>query len=123
MNVQKFTKKSLEAIQTAQNIAIENQNAQIEEEHLTLALLEQESSLIKELLKKIEISPNFEEELKSTALVPLGNKINFVSLLVVTSKASYFTDRVPSILHRLKFRQSLPYFFVLYLFISILNII
>ena len=66
MNVQKFTKKSLEAIQTAQNIAIENQNAQIEEEHLTLALLEQESSLIKELLKKIEISPNFEEELKST---------------------------------------------------------
>ena len=66
MNVQKFTQKSLEAIQTAQNIAIENQNAQIEEEHLTLALLEQESSLIKELLKKIEISPNFEEELKST---------------------------------------------------------
>ena len=66
MNVQKFTKKSLEAIQTAQNIAIENQNAQIEEEHLTLALLEQESSLIKELLKKIEISPNFEKELKST---------------------------------------------------------
>ena len=66
MNVQKFTQKSLEAIQTAQNIAIENQNAQIEEEHLTLALLEQESSLIKEILKKIEISPNFEEELKST---------------------------------------------------------
>ena len=66
MNVQKFTQKSLEAIQTAQNIAIENQNAQIEEEHLTLALLEQESSLIKELLKKIEISPKFEEELKST---------------------------------------------------------
>ncbi len=66
MNVQKFTQKSLEAIQTAQNIAIENQNAQIEEEHLTLALLEQESSLVKELLKKIEISPNFEEELKST---------------------------------------------------------
>ena len=51
-----------------------------------------------------------------------GNKINFVSLLVVTSKASYFTDRVTSILHRLKFRQSLPYFFVLYLFILILNI-
>ena len=52
-----------------------------------------------------------------------GNKIYFVSLLVVTSKASYFTDRVPSILHRLKFRQSLPYFFALYSFILILNII
>ena len=52
MNIQKFTQKSVEAIQNAQNIAIENQNAQIEQEHLLCALLEQENSLIKELLKK-----------------------------------------------------------------------
>ena len=49
MNVQKFTQKSLEAIQNAHSIALENQNAQIEQEHLMLALLEQEESLIKEL--------------------------------------------------------------------------
>ena len=65
MNAQKFTQKSLEAIQDAQNIAIQNQNVQIEEEHLLLALLEQNESLIKELLKKIGISEEFENELKN----------------------------------------------------------
>ena len=56
MNAQKFTQKSLEAVQSAQNLAIENQNAQIEEMHLFLALLEQENSLIEELFDKI--NPN-----------------------------------------------------------------
>ena len=65
MNVQKFTQKSLEAIQNAQSIALENQNAQIEQEHLMLALLEQEESLIKELLKKMGVSANFENTLKT----------------------------------------------------------
>ena len=63
MNAQKFTQKSLEAIQNAQNLAVQNQCSQIEEEHLLLALLEQDESLIKELLKKIGISDGFEREL------------------------------------------------------------
>ena len=65
MNAQKFTQKSLEAIQKAQDLAVENQNSQIEEEHLILALLEQEDSLIKELLNKIGISDSFEREIKN----------------------------------------------------------
>ena len=65
MDVQKFTQKSLEAIQEAQNLSIEYQNAQIEQEHLLLALLKQEDSLIKELLKKMNIPQKFEEELES----------------------------------------------------------
>ena len=68
MNIQKFTQKSLEAIQNAQTIATENQNAQVEQEHLLLALLEQENSLIKELIKKI----GDEEVLEQT----IRNKIN-----------------------------------------------
>ena len=64
MNIQKFTQKSVEAIQNAQSIAIENNNAQIEQEHLLLALLEQDNSLIKELLKKIGTSEKFEEVLQ-----------------------------------------------------------
>ncbi len=64
MNAQKFTQKSLEAIQNAQNLAVQNQCSQIEEEHLLLSLLEQEDSLIKELLKKIGIADGFEKELK-----------------------------------------------------------
>ena len=65
MNMQKFTQKSLEAIQESQNIATENQNAQVEQEHLLLALLQQDNSLIKELLKKIGTSENFENELEN----------------------------------------------------------
>lgn len=65
MNIQKFTQKSLEAVQSAQNLAVENQNAQIEEEHLLLSLLKQENSLIKELLKKINTNEKIEEELKT----------------------------------------------------------
>ena len=65
MNIQKFTQKSLEAIQNAQTKANQNQNAQVEQEHLLLALIEQENSLIKELLKRMGISEKFEEELKN----------------------------------------------------------
>ena len=65
MNIQKFTQKSLEAIQSAQNLAIENKNAQVEQEHIFLALLEQENSLTKELLKKITANvDNIEEQVK-----------------------------------------------------------
>lgn len=53
MNAQKFTQKSLEAIQEAQNIAIGRQNLQIEEEHLLLALLQQEGGLIPQLLTRM----------------------------------------------------------------------
>ena len=65
MNAQKFTQKSLEAIQQAQNLAVQNQNSQIEEEHLILALLEQEDSLIKELLNKMGVSENFENDIRN----------------------------------------------------------
>ena len=68
MNIQKFTQKSIEAIQNAQNIAIQNQNPQIEQEHLLLALLEQENSLIKELIKKIGNEEIIEEEVRKKVL-------------------------------------------------------
>ena len=48
MDAQKFTQKSLSTIQNAQNIAIEKQNAQIEQEHLLFALINENDSLIKE---------------------------------------------------------------------------
>ena len=52
MNLQKFTQKSLEAVQTAQSMSQTNHNPQIEEEHLLLALLEQSEGLCGELLAK-----------------------------------------------------------------------
>ena len=57
MNAQKFTQKSLEAVQTANNIALENNNMQIEQEHLLYALLTMDESLIARLLKKMEKDP------------------------------------------------------------------
>ena len=55
MNAQKFTQKSLESIQDAQNIAIEYQNMQIEEEHLLYALVNQDGGLISQLLTKMNV--------------------------------------------------------------------
>ncbi|HIU60480.1 MAG TPA: ATP-dependent chaperone ClpB [Candidatus Stercoripulliclostridium merdigallinarum] len=55
MNAQKFTKKSLEALQSAESIAIENQNMQVMPEHLTYALVDQDGGLIPSLMKKAGI--------------------------------------------------------------------
>ena len=57
MNAEKFTKKSLEAIRDAQQIAVENQNMQIDQQHLLYALIRQQDGLIPQLLTKMEINP------------------------------------------------------------------
>ena len=53
MDIRKFTQRSVEAIQGAQSIAIEHNNQQVDEEHLLLALLTQEDSLIASLIKRM----------------------------------------------------------------------
>ena len=55
MNAQKFTQKSLEAIQNAQSSAIEFGNQMIEQQHVLLALLEQEGGLAPQLLTKMGV--------------------------------------------------------------------
>ena len=52
MTLEKFTKKSTEALQDAKAYAIENSNPQIEQAHLFLALLTQKDGLIPQLFKK-----------------------------------------------------------------------
>ncbi len=65
MNAQKFTQKSLEAIGEAQSIATRNSNQTVDEEHLLLALMEQENSLTAELVTKMgKDSKAFEQALK-----------------------------------------------------------
>lgn len=53
MNTQKLTQKSVEAIQTAQSLAIEYGSVNIEQIHLLEALAEQENGLIPQLIKKM----------------------------------------------------------------------
>ena len=56
MNAQKYTQKSLAAIQDAQALTIRNENQQIEQIHLFSALLRQDDGLVRELLKRMGIT-------------------------------------------------------------------
>ncbi|MBO5065253.1 MAG: ATP-dependent chaperone ClpB [Clostridia bacterium] len=53
MNFQKFTHKSIEAVNSAQSIAREYGNSELKQVHLLLALLKQEDGLIGGLMEKI----------------------------------------------------------------------
>ena len=56
MNIQKFTQKSIEAINACEKLAYEYGNQEIEQEHLLVALLTQEDGLIGKLIEKMEIN-------------------------------------------------------------------
>ena len=56
MNAQKYTQKSLAAIQAAQELTIGNDNQQIEQIHLLAALLRQQEGLVPALLKRMGIT-------------------------------------------------------------------
>jgi ATP-dependent Clp protease ATP-binding subunit ClpB len=55
MNIQKFTQKSLQAVNDCEKLAVEFGNQEIEQEHLLLSLLRLEDSLILKLVEKMEI--------------------------------------------------------------------
>ena len=55
MNIQKFTQKSVQAINDCEKLAYEYGNQEIEQEHLLVALLQQEDGLILKLIEKMEI--------------------------------------------------------------------
>ena len=52
MNAQKLTQKSMEAVQSAQNLSIAEGNQQIEQVHLLAALLRQDGGLVPQLLQQ-----------------------------------------------------------------------
>ena len=58
MNIQKFTQKSIEAVNQCEKLAYEYGNQQIEQEHLLYSLLTIEDSLILKLIQKMGIDPN-----------------------------------------------------------------
>ncbi len=56
MNIQKFTQKSVEAINDCEKLAYDYGNQELEQEHLLVALLQQEDGLIPKLIEKMEIN-------------------------------------------------------------------
>ena len=55
MNIQKFTQKSMQAVEGSEKLAYEYGNQEIEQEHLLYSLLTVEDSLILKLIEKMEI--------------------------------------------------------------------
>ena len=59
MNIQKFTQKSIEAVNQCEKLAMEYGNQEIEQEHLLYALLTIEDSLILKLVERMEINRDY----------------------------------------------------------------
>ncbi len=55
MNIQKFTRKSMQAVEGCEKLAYEYGNQEIEQEHLLYSLLTLDDSLILKLIEKMEI--------------------------------------------------------------------
>ena len=68
MNFNNYTQKSLEAVQSAQQLAVRNNHQQMEQVHVLLALLQQDGGLIPQLLRKMEVTV---ESLEAAALSEL----------------------------------------------------
>ena len=57
MNINKFTQKSIQAVNGLEKTAYEYGNQELEQEHLLMSLLRKEYSLILKLISKMEIQP------------------------------------------------------------------
>ena len=68
MNLNTYTQKSLEAVQSARDLAVQNGHQQMEQVHLLVALLRQEDGLTRQLLRKMEVTV---ESLEAAAIAQL----------------------------------------------------
>ena len=108
MNIQKFTQKSIEAVNGCEKLAYEFGNQEIEEEHLLYALLRQEDSLILKLIEKMEINKEHfmdkaEEYLSKRVKVQggqvyIGQRLNKV-LIHAEDEAKQMGDEYVSVEH------------------------
>ena len=90
MNINKFTQKSIEAVNGCEKLGLEYGNQQIEQEHLLLSLLNVEDSLIEKLLQKMGVdTAAFKNEL-----------VNMVAALPKVSGAGqmYFSNDANKVL-------------------------
>lgn len=112
MNLNNFTIKSQEAIQQAQQIAFNNQNSNIETEHLMKAMLSEEDSPIEFLLKKNNVNINFisgklDESINKLPKVQGGEPAQVISrelnnvMLRATAALKVFGDEFVSVEHLL----------------------
>ena len=71
MDLNQYTQKSLEALRAAQQLAVTNQNQQLEQAHLLLALLQQDGGLVPQLLKRMGVTTESLEAAANAAVEKL----------------------------------------------------
>ena len=108
MNINKFTQKSLQAVQDCEKTAMEYGNQEIEQEHLLYALLTQDDSLILKLMEKMGIEKQMminrvEEALRKRTKVQggqayVGQDLNKV-LIHAEDEAKQMGDEYVSVEH------------------------
>lgn len=108
MNIQKFTQKSIEAINACEKLAYEYGNQEVEQEHLLVALLTQEDGLIGKLIEKMEINrEHFTENAKrhlnarvkvSGGQIFMGKDLNN-ALIHAEDEAKHMGDEYVSVEH------------------------
>ncbi|WP_461811998.1 ATP-dependent chaperone ClpB [Faecalimonas sp.] len=108
MNINKFTQKSLQAVQGCEKVAYEYGNQEVEQEHLLYSLLTQEDSLILKLLEKMNIQKELfinrvEEALRKRVKVQggqiyIGQDLNKV-LIHSDEEATQMGDEYVSVEH------------------------
>ena len=108
MNINKFTQKSLQAVQDCEKMAYDYGHQELVPEHLLYSLLTTEDSLIAKLFEKMEISPEvFLAQLNgllnkrpkvSGGQVYVGNDLNKV-LIYAEDEAKHMGDSYVSVEH------------------------
>ena len=108
MNINKFTQKSIQAVQGCERIAMEYGNQEIEQEHLFYALLTQDDSLILKMMEKMGVDKNLiinrtEEALKKRTKVQggqqyIGQDLN-KALIHAEDEAKQMGDEYVSVEH------------------------
>ena len=108
MNIQKFTQKSIEAINACEKIAMDYGNQELEQEHLLMALLRQENGLIPSLISKMNIDVGQFESAVDAALqarvkvqggdLRVGQHLNY-TLTYAEDEAKAMRDSYVSVEH------------------------
>lgn len=108
MNIQKFTQKSLDAINSLEKITYDHGNQEIAQIHLLYAMLTQEDGIMPKLIEKMEINlehftDNVESHIAKRPKVSggnayIGNKLNKV-LISAEDEAKAMNDSYVSIEH------------------------
>ena len=100
MNVQKYTQKSLDAIKNACEIAKDNYNSEVQQEHIILALIDEENSLIKELLQKMNVGNSFKDEVER--IIQNMPKIKGTNNVYLSNSAESALNEAESIAQNMK---------------------